>query len=324
MAVKRIGILTSGGDAPGMNAAIRAAVRTAVARGATPFGILRGYRGMVEGQGRELSPRDVSNIIQRGGTILLTARCDEFLTEAGRQRAVANLRRWHLDGVILIGGDGTFRGGIELGKIWDGRIVGVPGTIDNDLYGTDYTIGFDTALNTALESIDKIRDTAEAHERVFIIEVMGRQSGFIALHTGIAGGAEEILLPETPTDLATVARDILADQAKGKRSSILVVAEGEEEGGGRTIAQKLKELAGIETRVSIIGHIQRGGSPTAFDRLLASTLGAYAVDSLLAGATGAMVGLVGRQRVLVPFAEAVGQKKSLDPYLVSLIRILAT
>ena len=322
--MKRVGVLTSGGDAPGMNAAIRAVVRNAVHNDIAMVGILRGYQGMIDGQACDLSARDVSNIIHRGGTFLHAARCQDFMTPEGRDKAAANLRDWQLDGLVVIGGDGSFTGAIELATIWDGKIIGVPGTIDNDIYGTDYTIGFDTAVNTALENIDKIRDTAEAHERLFLIEVMGRHAGFIALDTGIGAGAEEILIPETPTDLEAIAGRLLNDRAKGKKSSILIVAEGDEAGDANEIAAQLHELAGVNSHVTVLGHIQRGGSPTAKDRVLATKMGAYAIDALRMGETGKMVGEQAGKMALVPLQDAIGLRKSIDPYLETLIRIMAT
>ncbi len=322
--VKRVGVLTSGGDAPGMNAAIRAVVRTGIYHDITMLGILRGYQGMVDGQARDLSARNVSNIIHRGGTFLYTARCPEFRSPEGREKALANLRKWELDGLVVIGGDGSFTGAIKLAEIWDGKIIGVPGTIDNDIYGTDFTLGFDTAVNTALQNIDKIRDTAEAHERLFLIEVMGRHAGFIALDTGIGAGAEEILIPEEPTDLAAIASQLLSDQAKGKKSSILVVAEGDDAGDANQIAAKLLELANIDSHVTVLGHIQRGGSPTAKDRILATKMGAYAIDALRTGETEMMAGEQAGKMQLVTLKDAITLKKPCDSYLQTLIRIMAT
>jgi 6-phosphofructokinase 1 len=322
--VKKAGVITSGGDAPGMNAALRAIARTAAWHGVKIVAFEGGYDGIINGIGQELSPRHVSNIIQRGGTVIHTGRSDAFLRVSGRRKAAATLRRTGVDGLILIGGDGTFRGALKLAKIWDGTIIGVPGTIDNDLWGTDSTIGFDTAVNTALESIDRIRDTAEAHRRMFIIEVMGREAGFIALAVGIGGGAEEIIIPEKPADLQEMARQILADRAKGKRSLILVAAEGGKAGGAVQIARQLKEMTGIESRVTVLGHVQRGGSPTAADRLLATKLGAFAVESLLAGKSMVMVGEQGGRLTLVPLEDAANKKKSVDEYLLKLVRILAS
>ncbi len=307
-----------------MNAAVRAVVRTASYHGLTPFAIDGGYDGMVNGVGRVLSPRDVSNIIQRGGTVIHTGRSQEFLTPEGRARAVENLRAWQIDGLVLIGGDGTFRGAIELGKIWNGGIIGVPGTIDNDVWGTDFTIGFDTAVNTALESIDKIRDTAAAHKRSFVIEVMGREAGFIAIAAGIGGGAEEILIPERHTDLDQIARQIKSDEGKGKQSLIIVAAEGNDAGGAAQVASKLKEIAGISSHVTVLGHVQRGGNPTAADRILATKLGAFAVESLMAGKTRVMAGEKAGELVLVPLPDTINNKKPVDAYLLKILRILAS
>lgn len=321
---KKIAVLTSGGDAPGMNAAIRSIVRVGIARGLEVVGIRRGYQGLLARDLVQLTARDVSNIIQRGGTILKTSRCDEFKTPAGQQKAKTVLEQNRIDGLILIGGDGTFRGGDALGKIWSGQIIGVPGTIDNDVYGTDYTIGFDTAINTALEAIDKIRDTADSHDRIFVVEVMGRHSGFIAQAVGVSGGAEEILVPEEPFDLAEIARRLREGRQRGKTSSIIIVAEGEETGGAVKVAQQLAPLAGYEMRVVILGYLQRGGVPTAADRLLATKLGAYAVDLFLQGATGVMAGEVGGILCAVPLAETWSKKKPLDRYLADLQLQLAS
>ncbi|MDW7980253.1 MAG: 6-phosphofructokinase [Verrucomicrobiales bacterium] len=321
---RRLAVLTSGGDAPGMNAAIRSVVRVGTARGLEVVGIRRGYKGLLTGDMFTLSPRDVSNIIQRGGTILKTSRCEEFKTPEGRQKAKAILEQHKIDGLILIGGDGTFRGGDALGKIWSGQIIGVPGTIDNDVYGTDYTIGYDTAINTALDAIDKIRDTADSHDRIFVVEVMGRHSGFIAQAVGVCGGAEEILVPEEPFDLAEVARRIREGRQRGKTSSIIIVAEGEETGGAVKVAQQLAPLAGYDMRVVILGYLQRGGTPTAADRLLATKLGAYAVDLFIQGATGVMAGEVGGILCATPLTETWSKKKPLDKYLTGLQQQLAS
>jgi 6-phosphofructokinase 1 len=264
-----------------------------------------------------LGPRDVSNIIQRGGTILKTSRSAEFATPAGQQKAKAILERRGIGGLILIGGDGTFRGGTDLGKIWPGLIIGVPGTIDNDVSGSDFTIGYDTAVNTAMEAIDKIRDTADSHERIFLVEVMGRHSGFIALSVGACGGAEEILLPERPFDVETISRRLLEGRKKGKTSSIVVVAEGDETGGAVKLAQQLQSLSKHEFRVVILGYLQRGGSPTAADRLLATKLGAYAVELFLEGKTGVMAGEVGGRLCATPLRETWERKKPLDTFLLS-------
>lgn len=257
--MKKLAVMTSGGDAPGMNAAIRSVARVGASQGLEVVGVRRGFAGLLNREFLPLGPRQVSNIIQRGGTILHTSRCDEFKTEAGVQLAKRNLEADEIDGLILIGGDGTFRGGAELGAAWSGQIIGIPGTIDNDVFGCDFTIGFDSALNTAMDAIDKIRDTADSHERFFLVEVMGRRNGFIALGVGIATGAEEILLPERPFDLADICQRLCAGRARGKTSSILVVAEGNELGGAFKLAEELKQMSHNEYRVVILGHLQRGG-----------------------------------------------------------------
>lgn len=321
---KKLAVLTSGGDAPGMNAAIRSVVRVGISRDLDVIGVRRGYKGLLEGDLFQLTLRDVSNIIQRGGTILKTSRSDEFKTAEGQQKAKAILEQHKIDGLILIGGDGTFRGGDRLGKIWPGQIIGVPGTIDNDLYGADYTIGFDTAINTALDAIDKIRDTADSHDRIFVVEVMGRHSGFIAQAVGVSGGAEEILVPEHPFELGDVARRIREGRQRGKTSSIIIVAEGEETGGAVNVAKQLAPLTGYEMRVVILGYLQRGGTPTAADRLLATKLGAYAVDLFTQSATGVMVGEVGGILCATPLSETWSKKKPLDKYLTAIQPHLAS
>lgn len=322
--IKTIGVLTSGGDAPGMNAAIRSVVRVAASRDCTVLGFQRGYAGLIAGECEELPPRAVSNIIQRGGTVLKTSRCEPFFEAEGRQLARRVLEERGVDALVVIGGDGSFRGAHELGGIWDGRIVGVPGTIDNDLYGTDATVGFDTAIGTALDAIDKIRDTASSHERVFLVEVMGRHSGYIALDVGTAGGAEEILVPEQDDDIEALCERLVAAREKGKLMSIIVVAEGEDEAGGFGIARQVKERTGFDPRVTVLGHVQRGGRPTARDRILATKLGAFAVDTVLAGETGVMVGEVRGELVRTPLPKCWKKKKPLDPYLLRLVPILAS
>ena len=319
--MKRIGVFTSGGDAPGMNAAIRAVVRHAL--GVEVIGIRRGYAGMIQGEMVPLGVRDVANIIQRGGTILLTARSQEFLTEEGRAKAYAKLQAAGIEGLVAIGGDGTFRGALCLVEEHGMPVVGVPGTIDNDLYGTDYTIGFDTAVNTALEAIDRIRDTAASHERVFFIEVMGRHAGFIALDVGLAGGAEVIAVPEEPVDPKAVAEVLEASQRRGKKSSIVVVAEGAYPGGAAGLLAAIREHLQVEARVTVLGHIQRGGSPTAKDRILASRLGAAAVEALVGGASGVMVGEVEGEVDLTPLKEAVERRKDINRALLRLSQVLA-
>jgi len=310
--MKRIAVFTSGGDAPGMNAAIRAVVRSAWANGLEVIGIRRGYQGMIEGDFVPLGPRDVANTLQRGGTILLTARSKEFMLPEGRAKAAENLKKAGVDGVIAIGGNGTYAGAAKLMVEHQIPVVGAPGTIDNDLYGTDYTIGFDTAVNTALEAIDRIRDTAASHSRVFFIEVMGRHAGFIALEVGIAGGAEVIVIPEIPTDAWACAQIINKSAEKGKRSSIVVVAEGGYDGGAEQLARDVQQYSGFEGRVTVLGHIQRGGSPTAKDRVLASRLGAACVEALLGGASGVAIGEVKGEIRFTSFAEAIEKRKEVD------------
>ncbi|MCD6450861.1 MAG: 6-phosphofructokinase [Acidobacteria bacterium] len=321
--MKKIGVLTSGGDSPGMNAAIRAVVRSALAKGVSVVGICRGYAGLIERDFTMLDSLAVGNIIQRGGTILKTSRSEKFKTPEGRERAADNLRREKVEGLVVIGGDGSFRGAWELAKEHDIPIVGIPATIDNDIYGTDYTIGFDTAVNTALDAIDRIRDTALSFERIFFIEVMGRLSGFIALEVGISSGAEEVLLPELKTDIDEICRDIREGLRRGKRSYIIIVAEGDEQGGAFTVAEKVKKKIDIDYRVCILGHVQRGGAPTAIDRILASKLGSKAVETLLEGVRGVMVGEVNRELVTTPFPDTWKKKKPIDEELVRLIKVLS-
>lgn len=323
--MKRIGVLTSGGDAPGMNAAIRAVVRTAAYHDLKVFGIYRGYQGLIEGEVAEIGARSVSGIINRGGTILRTARCSEFHETAGRARAAKTLAEHGIEGLVVIGGDGTYRGALKLHEEHGISCVGLPGTIDNDIGGTDFTIGYDTALNVALEAIDRIRDTAESHERIFFVEVMGRRSGYLAMMSGIAGGAEDILVPETPTSIETLVEHIDLNRRKGKQSAIIVVAEGDELGNAIQVAKQVDALAKIpDSRVVVIGHLQRGGSPTAFDRILASRLGVRAVEALMEGVTGKMVGINANNVVLRPFQEAWECRTQFDPQLSRVARILAT
>ncbi|MBN1153030.1 MAG: 6-phosphofructokinase [Dehalococcoidia bacterium] len=321
--MKRIGVLTSGGDGPGMNAAIRAVVRCAADNGLQVVGIRHGYAGLLENDTEILGPRSVANIIHRGGTMLGTARSDEFKTSAGLHKAAANLDALGIDGLVAIGGDGTFRGAKALAAITPVHVVGVPGTIDNDLYGTDATIGFDTAVNTAVEAIDRLRDTAEAHERLFFVEVMGRTRGFIALSAGVAAGAEDVLVPEVKTNLEELAASISARFASGKRASIVVVAEGDDAGHAFDVAEKLGKRLVMDYRVCVLGHIQRGGAPTANDRLLASKLGAGSVLTLLEGRSGVMVGLVNGRVVETPFEQTWAGVKELDTELLYLMKVLA-
>ena len=324
MRVKRIGVFTSGGDAPGMNACVRAVVRTAIYHGLEVIGILRGYVGMIKGEMIEMDLSSVSNIIQRGGTILKTARSEEFMEEGGRAEAAKNLREWNIDALVAIGGDGTYRGASRLSQEHGISVVGVPGTIDNDIYGTDFTIGYDTAINTAMDAIDRIRDTAASHERIFFIEVMGRESGFIALEVGVAGGAEAILIPEVETDIDEMCRILMRGRARGKTSSIVIVAEGNRSGGTYEVAEKVKERTGLDYRVTVLGHIQRGGSPTVRDRVLASKLGSAAVEALLKGKFNVMVGEVNGQVKLTPLEMIWTHKKQVDMSLYKLAGILST
>lgn len=323
--IQSVGVLTSGGDSPGMNAAIRAVVRTAISSGLEVFGICRGYEGLIDGQIERLDSRSVSNIIQRGGTILKTARSKRFMTDEGRRMAYENLIANKIEGLVVIGGNGTFTGAVEFaGEYDDYPIIGLPGTIDNDLYGTDFTIGFDTAVNTVLDAVDKIRDTATSHDRLFFIEVMGRDSGYLALFSGLAAGAEFILVPEAKTYPDNLARVLRYDMGKNKTSGIVIVAEGDDEGGANEIAAKVKErLPSVDTRVTILGHIQRGGSPSANDRVLSSILGYAAVNALLEGKRGVMAGLVNRKVIYTPFEEAISKKKEFFFALLEVSRILA-
>jgi len=321
--MKKIGVLTSGGDAPGMNACIRAIVRCGVSHKLEVVGIRRGYAGLLEGDFVRLGPRSVANIIQRGGTILETARCEEMKAAEGVKKAVQILQREGIEGLITIGGDGTFRGAVALAEAGGIKVIGIPGTIDNDVYGTDYAIGFDTAINTALDAIDKIRDTAGSLQRPFFIEVMGRNRGFIALDVGIAGGAEDILIPETETKIEELCLDMRRNFKKGKKSYIVIVAEGDEAGGVFQVAQQVWERLRLDYRICVLGHIQRGGSPTARDRILASKLGAAAVDALANGKTGYMMGELKGEIAFTPLNETWEKSKELDSNLLQLMKVLA-
>ncbi len=318
--MKRIAVLTSGGDAPGMNAAIRAVVRSGHYHGLEVYGVIRGYTGLINGDIRPLSLRSVGDIIHRGGTILYSARCKEFQTEEGRKKAVEQLRKHEIDGLVVIGGDGSFRGAQKLTALGF-PAVGVPGTIDNDIPGTDFTIGFDTAVNTVIDCIDKIRDTATSHERTYVIEVMGRNAGDIALWSGLADGAESILIPESPYDLDDVVNRLKQAAESGKKHSIIIVAEGV--GSGVEFAEKIKEKLSVETRVTVLGHVQRGGSPTAFDRVLASRMGAKAVDLLRGGEKDKMVAIQNNKLVGIDFDEAFSMKHQPDMELYDLAKILS-
>lgn len=323
-AIKSIGILTSGGDAPGMNAAIRAVTRSAIFAGFKVFGIYRGYKGLITDEIEEFSTQNVSNIIQRGGTILKTARCKEFQTPEGRQCAYDVIRRRGIDALVVIGGDGSLTGARIFGNEYSFPIIGLPGTIDNDLYGTDSTIGYDTALNTIMECVDKIRDTASSHERLFFIEVMGRDAGFLALNGAIASGAEAAIIPEISTPDEQLRDFIEAGFRKSKNSSIVIVAESPLTGGAMGLAERVKqEYPDYDVRVTILGHLQRGGSPTAFDRILASRMGAAAVDALLDDQRNVMIGVKNDEIVYVPFTKAIKNDKPINQELLSTLRRLS-
>ncbi len=319
-----IAILTSGGDAPGMNAAIRAAVRYGLSRGCKIYGIMKGYTGILEGLIEPLEASSVANIIQRGGTILKTSRCDAFFKKSVRLEAAHILKRKGIDGLVTIGGDGTFTGAHLLENETGFPCIGVPGTIDNDIEGTDDTIGFDTAVNTAIQSIDRIRDTASSHDRIFLVEVMGRNTGFIAVQVGIGGGAETIIVPEKKQSMASICKNIDRGVKRGKTSSIIVVTEGNRVGGLANLLAKDLKKKGYSSRVCILGHTQRGGSPTAHDRVLASALGASAVGYLLEGKSNTMVGVQKDQVALIPLRKMLGKKKHLADSLPKLAQILAT
>lgn len=316
--------MTSGGDAPGMNACIRAVVRTTLHEGHSIFGIYGGYTGLINGELMPLNRHSVSNIIQKGGTFLKTSRCETFRHKSGRRRAADKINEWAIEGLIVIGGDGSFRGAHALFKEHNIPVIGVPATIDNDIFGTDLTIGYDTAVTTALHSIDKIRDTAASHNRLFIVEVMGRNAGFIALEVGICGGAEEILVPETKSDLKKLGDEIKTWSKAGKKSSLIVVAEGDDLGNANTIADKVKEAYNIESHVCVLGHTQRGGSPTATDRVLASRLGFHAVHEFLKGKEDIMVGWKSNQLNTIPLPQAWEKKKPLDKDLMNLYSVLSS
>jgi 6-phosphofructokinase 1 len=323
--MKNIGILTSGGDAPGMNAAIRAVVRTAIYNGRNIYGVYEGYHGLIDDNMFEMHASDVSNIIQRGGTILRSARSKRFFEKEYRQIAHENLLRRNIGSLVLIGGDGTFKGACEFkNEFPDIQVIGIPGTIDNDLYGTDYTIGFDTACNTVVEAVDKIRDTASSHSRIFFVEVMGRDAGYIALYTGIANGAEEILIPETKTNIDDLIDNIQNRWRTNKKSSIIIVAEGEELGGAVKVSEMVKEkLPDYEIRYTVLGHIQRGGNPTLRDRLNASRMGYNAVKSIMTGDDKIMIGIMNEHIVKIPLERAVKNFKGVDKDLIEMMYILA-
>ena len=321
--IKNIGVFTSGGDSPGMNAAIRAVVRTGLYYDLDITGIYRGYDGMISGDFQLMERKSVANIIQRGGTILKTARSEEFRTVEGRKKAYEQLVKHNVDAIVAIGGDGTFTGANIFYDEYKVPVIGLPGTIDNDLIGTDFTIGYDTAINTVIDAVDKIRDTAESHDRLFIVEVMGRDSGLIALRSGIGTGAEAILIPETKTDIRALINRLEISR-KDKSSKIIIVAEGDDAGGAFEIAKVVKDkFPGIDTRVSILGHIQRGGAPSCMDRVLASRLGVAAVESLMVGRNREMIGVVNGQIHFTPFSNAIKHNPEVNPELLKIVEILS-
>jgi 6-phosphofructokinase 1 len=322
--MKKIAVFTSGGDSPGMNACIRAVVRMGIKKDLQVIGIKEGYEGMIDGNFVNMDRRSVSGILSRGGTILNSARSPRFRTKEGRQMAFEQIKKAGIEGIVAIGGDGTFTGADIFTKEFDIPIVGTPGTIDNDLYGTDFTIGYDTAINTAMEAIDKIKDTANAHNRLFFVEVMGRDAGFIALRAGIATGAEAVLIPESKDDTEAMIRVLDANKQIKKRANIIVVAEGDEEGGAFKIAQEVKKrYPEFETKVTVLGHVQRGGSPTCMERVMASRLGMEAVKALLDGKRSVMLGQVHKDVVFTPFEEAIKHHQKVNPVLLDMVEMLA-
>ena len=323
--VTKIGVLTSGGDAPGMNAAIRAVVRTGIYHGLEVYGIMRGYLGLIEDDIVQMESRSVANIIQRGGTILKTARCKDFFDEKGRKIAFQNLKKRGINALVVIGGDGSFRGAVEFSREYDIPCIGIAGTIDKDIYGTDFTIGFDTAVNTAVEAIDKIRDTADAHDRLFIVEVMGRDAGYIALHSGIATGAEHILIPERKTNIESMVSELIGNERRKKLVNIIVVAEGDDFGGANEVARFLKlKIPQAEARVCILGHIQRGGSPSCIDRVIASRMGYQAVQCLIEGRFNVFVGILNNKMHYIPLENAVKNKNKVSDEWMKIVKILAS
>jgi 6-phosphofructokinase 1 len=323
--IKRIGLLTSGGDAPGMNACIRAVVRACIYHGVKPFGIREGYQGLIEDKIFEMDAGSVKHIIHQGGTILKSARSKEFMTDEGMQKAWENVEKASLDGLIVIGGDGTFKGAMAFGARYSFPIVGIPGTIDNDIFGTDQTVGFDTSTNTIVEAVDKIRDTATSHNRLFFIEVMGRDAGFIALNSGIAAGAEEILIPEQDRDVKHLFDSLERTSRRNKSSRLVIVAEGDKNGNVYDLENQVQQRFGdrYETKVTILGHIQRGGRPSCTDRVLASRLGVHAVEALLEGQHYVMVGIRNRQIVYTNFEQATKQNPEMDAELIRVANIIS-
>lgn len=323
MSMKRVAVFTSGGDAPGMNACIRAVVRGGLYHGVEVYGINRGYNGMIKDDMFIMDTHSVSSIIQRGGTTLKSARSMDFMAREGREKAFANLKNRGIEGLVAIGGEGTFTGAEIFYNEFGIPIVGVPGTIDNDLYGTDYTIGFDTAVNTALDAIDKIKDTANSHERTFFVEVMGRNAGDIAVHAAIGSGAEVVLIPETNTSISDIVRALKKAERRSKTSSIVIVAEGNQEGGAIEVVTKVKELMPeLDARISILGHMQRGGTPTSADRMLASYLGLGAIEGLLDGEMNVMAGMIKGDIFFTPFKDAISKKKPIDEEFLRMVRII--
>jgi 6-phosphofructokinase 1 len=323
--VTKIGVMTSGGDSPGMNACIRAVVRTGIYHQLEVYGITRGYSGMIDNDIQRMDSRSVANIIQRGGTILKTARCKEFMTPEGRAKAYNNLKSHGIDGLVIIGGDGSFKGAQIFSNEFDIPCIGIPGTIDKDIAGTDFTIGFDTAVNTAIEAIDKIRDTADAHDRLFIVEVMGRDAGYIALHSGIGTGAEHILIPERKTDVEAIIASLQEKERRKKLVNIVVVAEGDDFGGGTDLASIIKErIPAFDIRVAILGHIQRGGSPSCLDRVIASRMGYHAVECLIEGRHNVFVGILNNKMNYTPLNEAVKKKQKINEEWMNIVKILAS
>ena len=323
--VTKIGVLTSGGDAPGMNAAIRAVVRTGIYNNLEVFGIMRGYQGLIEDDIEKMESRSVANTIQRGGTILKTARCQEFMESKGRKIAYQNLKKRGINGLVIIGGDGSFRGAVEFSNEFSIPCIGIAGTIDKDIYGTDFTIGFDTAVNTAVEAIDKIRDTADAHDRLFIVEVMGRDAGYIALHSGIATGAEHILIPERKTSIDDIVSGLLGNERRRKLVNIIVIAEGDDFGGANELAKIIREkIPQADARVCILGHIQRGGAPSCIDRVIASRMGYHAVESLMQGRHNVFVGILNNKMHYIPLENAVKNKNKISEEWMKIVKILSS
>jgi len=319
--MKKIGVLTSGGDAPGMNAAIRAVVRAALGRGTEVIGFLHGFGGVLERESVPLDSTKVGGIITHGGTILRTGRSKEFLTQEGRQHAVEVMHQLQVEGLIVVGGDGSLQGALRLHEEFDFPVMGVPASIDNDISGTDYSIGFDTAINTAIEAIDRVRDTAYSHERVFVIEVMGRRNGFIALEAGLAGGAESVLIPEIPYSLLDMCNALKTAAERGKKSSIIIVAEGAARASD--IKVFIERNTGFEARYLVLGHMQRGGTPTAFDRVLGLRLGALATNRLLSGFRGEMAGLDGNRLISHPLSYVLSTQRMIDPEKLLLAEVMA-